>query len=170
VGEADEAVIAVNAESSIQALGDLKPGLKLAQTQDPDVRLIGMMMLEPADIESAQIVPVHVASYVLVAKHVLLGRADAGLFLKKAYEGLSAPIQRQLRVLVTSEISVMRHTLLAGPRFAGQCDALRAELLSLGQPGQDGARVLEALGVHGFEALGDEETDFMIDLMDALQR
>jgi phosphonate transport system substrate-binding protein len=170
VGEADEVVIATSAESPLRALDALQPGLRVAQTPDPDVCLIGQMMLEPADLTPAQLEPVRVASYVLVARHLVLGRADVGFFLKKAYDGLSPTVQRQLRVLVSSQISVMRHTLLAGPRMGEHAGPLRDALIALSTPGHDGSRVLEALGIHGFEALSAEETDLMIDLMDALQR
>ena len=111
-GQSDEAVVAVAAESALHELADLKPGMRIALTQDPDVRLIGMMMLEPVDLSAEAIASTQVASYVLVAKQLLTGKAEAGFFLKKAFFGLSAPTQRRLRVLVSSDISVMRHTLL----------------------------------------------------------
>ena len=170
LGTSDEALIAVAQTSTAQSLGELKPGLRVAQTRDPDVNLIGMILLEPADLGHAQVVPVSVSSYVLVAKHLLLGRADAGFFLKKAFDDLSPTTRQQLRVLVTSQISVVRHALLAGPRFAPHVQHLRDELLSMNQPGSDAARVLQALGLPGWESQEAEDTEFMIDLMDALQR
>ncbi|MBL8329887.1 MAG: phosphate/phosphite/phosphonate ABC transporter substrate-binding protein [Rubrivivax sp.] len=170
LGSSDEALIAVAQASSAHAVTDLKPGLRVAQTKDPDVNLIGMIMLEPADLGREHVVPVPVSTYVLVAKHLLLGRVDAGFFLKQAFDDLSPTTRAQLRPLVTSQISVVRHALLAGPRFAAHADQLRAELLAMSQPGSDGGRVLEALGLAGWEALEAEDTEFMIDLMEALMR
>lgn len=170
IGASDEALVAVAGDSAVTCVEDLKPGVRIAQTQDPDVNLIGMILLEPADLSKASVTPVSVSSYVLVAKHLLLGRADAGFFLKKALDDLSATTRAQLRVLVTSQISVVRHALLAGPRFKPHLDALRHELLLMHRPEADGARVLQALGIPGWEAQEAEDTEFMIDLMDALMR
>lgn len=169
-GTSDEGVVAVAAESAVTRVEDLVAGTRVAQTRDPDVNLIGMMMLEPADLTAADVVPVPVATYVLVAKHLVLGRADAGFFLKKAFDDLSPTTRQRLRVLVTSQISVVRHVLLAGPRFAPHVDALRAALLALDGPGADPHGVLPSLGLPGWEDHGTEETEFMIDLMDALVR
>jgi phosphonate transport system substrate-binding protein len=166
----DEALVAVAQGSPAQGVNDLKPGVRVAQTRDPDVNLIGMILLEPADLGREHVVTVSVSSYVLVAKHLLLGRADAGFFLKKAFDDLSPSTRQQLRVLVTSQISVLRHALMAGPRFAPYVQTLRQELLAMNQPGGDAGRVLESLGLSGWEAQEAEDTQFMIDLMDALQR
>jgi phosphonate transport system substrate-binding protein len=167
-GKEDEAVIAVAAEAPCQHVEDLQAGLRIAVTRDPDVNLIGMIMLEPADLNRDNTVTQQFSSYVLVAKALLQGRADAGFFLKQAFEDLSAPIRRQLRPLVTSQISVVRHVLLAGPRCAEFTPALRDTLLGMSAPGADGLRVLEALGLKAWEAQDQEDTEFMIDLMDTL--
>lgn len=170
VGAADEALIAVAAGSTIVRVEDLKPGSRIAQTHDPDVNLIGMIMLEPADLKAADVTVVKAGTYVLVAKNILLGRADGGFFLQKAFDDLSATTRSQLRVLVRSQISVVRHVLLAGPRFAPHAAALTNELLAMSRPGSDGLRTLESLGMTGWEAVDAEDTEFMIDLMDALMR
>lgn len=168
VGASDEGVVAVSAESPVTRVEDLRAGVRVAQTRDPDVNLIGMMMLEPADLGRDDVVPVPVSSYVLVAKHLVLGRADAGFFLQRAFDELAPSTRQRLRVLVTSRISVVRHVLLAGPRFAPHVDALRGALLALDAPGGDPHGVLPSLGLPGWEEHGTEATEFMIDLMDAL--
>lgn len=169
VGSSDEVLVAVSRESSIRHIEDLERGIRVAQTQDPDVNLMGMIMLEPADIGPSDVQTVHASSYVLVAKQLVLGRADVGFFLKKAYDDLSAPTRSGLHPLVTSQISVVRHVLLSGPRFQLQAAALREALLALPST-PEGPRVLEALGFAGWEGLDVEDTEFMIDLMDALTR
>jgi phosphonate transport system substrate-binding protein len=169
-GRPDEAVIAVPADSPVQHVEDLRPGTRVALTRDPDVNLIGMIMLEPADLKAADVVTNTVNSYVLVAKHLMLGRADCGFFLKEAFDDLSAPVRRQLRPLVTSQISVVRHVLLAGPRFASRVPQLVELLVGLDPAQSDGRRLLEALAMPGWERQDHEDTEFMIDLMDALMR
>lgn len=167
----DEAVIAVPAESEVQRVEDLRPGVRVAVTRDPDVNLIGMIMLEPADLKGENVSTQQVSSYVLVAKHLLLGKADCGFFLKEAFDDLSVPIRRQLRPLVTSQISVVRHVLLAGPRMREHMPELVRLLLGMHtNSAEGGPRVLEALGLKQWEQQEQEDTEFMIDLMDTLMR
>jgi phosphonate transport system substrate-binding protein len=167
----DEAVIAVPAESSVQHVEDLRPGTRVAVTRDPDVNLIGMIMLEPADLKRDSVVLQQANSYVLIAKQLLQGKADCGFFLKEAFDDLSSPIRRQLRPLVTSQISVVRHVLMAGPRMREHLPKLTDLLLQMHSGGADsGARALEALGLKAWEAQDQEDTEFMIDLMDTLMR
>jgi len=171
VDRPDEAVIAVPAESAVQHVEDLRPGSRVAVTRDPDVNLIGMIMLEPADLKRDSVVLQQVNSYVLVAKQLLQGKADCGFFLKEAFDDLSGPIQRQLRPLVASQISVVRHVLMAGPRMREHLPVLTDLLLKMHSGGAEtGARVLEALGLKAWEAQDQEDTEFMIDLMDTLMR
>ncbi|MDP4300979.1 phosphate/phosphite/phosphonate ABC transporter substrate-binding protein [Leptothrix discophora] len=165
----DEVVIAVPVDASAQQVEDLKPGTRLAVTSDPVVNLIGMITLASADLNASTTLTQMVGSYVLVAKLLLQGKADAGFFLSRAWHSLSPVVRRQLRPLVTSDIGDVRHVLLAGPRAAHLLAPLRELLPTMDEPGADGRAVLEALGLEGFMAQDAEATEFMIDLMDTLK-
>lgn len=167
VNISDEAIIAVATGSSIQQVEDLQSGARIAATDDPDVNLISMIMLEPADLSTQNVTIQTVDTYVLVAKQLLQGKADAGFFLKEAFTGLSRMIQQQLRILIRSEIYVIRHVLLAGPRLQERQNDL-LELLPAMSGDTRGKGVLTSLGLQGWELQGQEDTEFMIDLMDTL--
>jgi phosphonate transport system substrate-binding protein len=169
LGETDEAVIAVAADSELTQIEQFRPGLRLAHTADPDVCLLGRLLLEPAALDEGAVVWQMNRSYVLVAKQVILGKAESGLFLKRAYDGLSATIRRQLRVLVSSDIGLLKHVLLIGPRMAQHAPALRAGLVAMHEAGDEGRKVLDALSLCGWEGLSSADTDFMADLIQALQ-
>ena len=166
-GKRDEVVIVANIDSPIEKIEDLKPGVRVCETQDPDVNLIGTILLEPADLtkDSIQVLPA--ANYVLVARHLMQGKADIGFFLKEAYDDLSQIIRKNLKVLVTSQISVVRHVLLIGPQMQEYQQTLQDALVAMSQDAQ-GQGVLENLGFSGWEAQTHEDTEFMIDLMDTL--
>jgi phosphonate transport system substrate-binding protein len=165
VGKLDEAVIAVPAESPVQRVEDLRPGTRIAQTHEPDVNMIGMILLEAADLQAGNTQLVKASSYVQVVKQLISGKADCGFFLREAYDDLSGAVRRQLRELVRSEIGVIRHVLMAGPRMAEHHDTLRELLTHMHEPGNDGGRALEALGIAAFEGQTAEDVEFMIDMV-----
>lgn len=167
LGQANEVIIAVNSDSLVDKVGGLKPELKVAVTDVPDVHMIGMMMLEPADLDMSNVELVQSATNVLVAKNLLINKADAGIFLAEAYDDLSAMIRRQLRVLVRSQVSVIHHSLMVGSKLLDQREMIQSILLDMHNDDR-GQRVLKSLGFEKMEQVDDEEMEFMIDLMDTL--
>lgn len=165
--QSDETVIAVNAESAFQTVEDLAPGCRIATTDDPDVHTLGMIMLESADLDSSNTEIKQHSSYVVGAKSLLNDNADVGFFLKAAYDELSELIRSRMRVLVRSEISVVHHSLLVGPRMAEHIPAIQAALLTM-QDNEKGKGVLESMGISSWEPMDAEQTEFMIDLIDTL--
>ncbi len=166
-GETDEAIIAVNGDNPVEDVAHLSPGVKVAYTDDPDVQMMGMIMLEPADLDATNITPVISESYVLVAKHLLKGEADVGIFLAQAFDDLSSVIKKQLRVLVRSQISVIHHSLMIGPNLQHKRAEIRDLLLAMNGD-EKGQGVLKSLGFSAWDTVEDEEMEFMIDLMDTL--
>jgi phosphonate transport system substrate-binding protein len=167
VGVSDEAIVAVNADSPTHDVADLCPGTRIALTEDPDVRLIGMIMLEAGDLDSQNIQAIACDTYILVAKQLLQGNADVGIFLAEAYDDLSNMIKSRLRILVRSQISVIHHSLMIGPKLAARRSEIQGLLVDMNnnEKGQD---VLKNLGVDAWVKVDDEEMEFMIDLMDTL--
>lgn len=166
-GLADEAIVVVSASSPAQRVEDLKPGIRVVSTADPDVNMMGMIMLEPADLNPGNVQQETCASYTLVAKHLMNGSADVGILPARAFDGLSGLVRGSLRPLVRSEISVVRHMLLAGPNAASILPALREALVGMASDDK-GAPILKDLGFAGWEASSQEDVEFMIDLVDTL--
>ena len=168
-GESDEAIIAVNAENLVEDVAHLEEGIKVAFTDDPDVHMMGMIMLEPGDLDANNITAVPSDTYILVAKHLLKGEADVGIFLAEAYDDLSNMIKKQLRILVRSQISVIHHSLLIGPKLLDKRDEFQNALENMNND-EKGKGVLSSLGFESWSKVDDEEMEFMIDLMDTLTR
>lgn len=164
---ADETVIAVRAEDAVATVEDLKPGLKVATTADPDVHTMGMIMLESADLDASNVRFKELDSYVLVAKSLLNGDADVGFFLKAGFEELSELIRKRMKPLVSSQISVVHHTLVAGPRMQEHAAMLTDRLINM-EHDPKGQAVLNSMGLDGWDIMEEEETEFMIDLIDTL--
>lgn len=167
-GKSDEMVIATRAESTLQSPEDLRPGSRIALTDNKDVKLIGLRLLEPADLTESLIEWLPVDSFQAAARLTIKGEADAGFFLAEAYASLTRMTRSQLRVLVESRISDISHVLLAHPRMAGDLPRISQALLGVGSEPAD-RDVLDALGIaDGFEPMSQEDAEFMIDLMDTL--
>lgn len=166
-GVSDEAIIAVNADNKVEDVAHLSSGVKVAFTDDPDVKMMGMIMLEPGDLDASNITPIISDSYIVVAKHLLKGEADVGIFLAEAYDDLSSVIKKQLRILVHSQISVIHHSLMIGPKLLHRKGEILETLVNMSGD-EKGKGVLQSLGFEAWNKVEDEEMEFMIDLMDTL--
>lgn len=164
---ADEAIIALRNDHPAQTVEDLSPEVSIATTDDPDVNLMCSIMLEPAEIHVGDTRREIKDSYPLVAKAVIQRQVDLGFFLAEAFESLSRLTRNQMRPLVASQIQIIHHAILVGPRLVEKRELLRELLLLMTElPKGDG--VLQALGFEGWDLVDDEEMEFMIDLMDTL--
>jgi phosphonate transport system substrate-binding protein len=163
----DEAIIAVHTDNPAQQVEDLSAGVSIAATDDPDVNLICQIMLEPAELNTQNTLRVIKNTYPLVAKALIQHKVDLGFFLAEAYASLSTITRRELRPLVSSQIGVIHHSLLAGPKLHQKRDSLRDLLIGMTEDSK-GAGVLRTLGFEAWNLMDDEEMEFMIDLMDTL--
>lgn len=166
-GSSDEAVIATKAGSEIENIENLKEGTRIATTDDPDVNMMGMIMLEPADLNNENTTTTVVDSYPLVAKQLLQGNADVGFFLDESFDSLSKFVKEQLSPLIRSEIYVIRHAMLAGPKLQDKHQAIKDTLLNMTND-EKAPGVLDALGLPAWDNQEHEDTEFMIDLMETL--
>ena len=168
VGKPDVMVIAGGAQSRADTGEELKPGCKIALTDNKDVKLIGLRLLAAADLTEADIQWQVVDTYQAAARMAIKGEVDASFFLAEAFHSLSRLTKTQLKPLIESKLADITHVLLIHPRIGDGLDKLKDALVSLtGTP--DGQPVLEELGIEkGFEAMSVEDGEFMIDLMDTL--
>ncbi|MBO9514048.1 MAG: PhnD/SsuA/transferrin family substrate-binding protein [Variovorax sp.] len=164
----DEMVIATAAQSSMERLEDLRPGCRIALTDNRDVKLIGLRLLEAADLKELDVHWVQTDAYQVTARKVIAGEVEAGFFLADSYHSLSRLTHARLRPLIESAIHDISHVLIASPRMAQALGGVADALLSLGAD-EESRSVLDALGLpEGFERMTAEDAEFMVDLMDTL--
>ena len=84
LGKPDEMVIATGAQSPAHSVEDLRPGCKIALTDNKDVKLIGLRLLEPADLTEADVQWQLVDTYQAAARMAIKGEVDASFFLASA--------------------------------------------------------------------------------------
>ena len=163
----DEAIIASHIDSNIQSVDQLAAPLTIAQADSPDVNTIGMIMIEPADIDPAEIIIKDVPSYISVAKQLISGDAQIGFFLADAFNDLSRLVKKQLQPVISSQIHMIHHALLLSPNCKEHIEAVRKILLSMHQETR-GNEILKGLGIEYWEPMEQEDAEFMVDLMDTL--
>ncbi len=163
----DEAIIAVSANNPVTDIAELLSGINIAVTEDPDVHMIGMIMLEAGDLDASNIQTHFYNNHVLIAKSLIQGEADVGIFLAQAFDDLSNLTKKQLKILVRSQIGVIHHSLMIGPKLVARRAEIQALLLTMNDD-EKGKNVLNSLGFEAWDKVEDEEMEFMIDLMDTL--
>lgn len=169
VGKSDEVVIAARKGRGIEKLSGIKKGSKIAMTNNYDVKLISLRLLEPIDLTENDFEWVEAHSFQASARMLLRGEVDVAFFVASAYHALSSLTQRELNVLVESHLADIIHVILLHPRRATQITGLQNALINM-KNNPAGQLILDELDIpHGFKALTQEETEFMIDLMETLK-
>ncbi|GAA0310406.1 PhnD/SsuA/transferrin family substrate-binding protein [Psychrobacter aestuarii] len=167
IGKADEMVIATAASSALNHLEDLPNGALIAMADNRDVKLIGLRLLEAVDLTEDDLQWEITETYQAAARKVIKGEAQAGFFLSEIYHGLSRLTKMQMQVLIESDIADISHVLLIKDDFA-EANSFTDAVLSFGQD-EDGKAALAELGFEsGFEAMSEEDAEFMLDLMETL--
>ena len=164
----DEMVIAAGSASGLAKLTDLKKGMKIAITNNRDVKLIGLRLLEAANLTEADLEWVEVPSFQAAARHAIQGKADAAFFVASSFHSLSEMTKNQMAVLIESHITDITHVILMHPEQSEFLPTVRQSIINM-KDTDAGRRVLSELNMpDGFEELTEEETQCMIDLMETL--
>lgn len=167
IGKSDEMVIAAAENSDINSLDDIKAGATIAMADNHDVKLIGLRLLEAVDIEDNDLNWSVTETYQAAARQVIKGDAQAAFFLAEIFHSFSRLTKAQLSVLIESDLADISHVLLIKDGFP-DTDILMDAILNLHND-DDGKEALTELGMpQGFEAMNEEDAEFMIDLMQTL--
>ena len=167
IGKSDEMVIAAAANSDVNHLEDIHKGATVAMADNRDVKLIGLRLLEAVDIEEYDLNWDITETYQAAARKVIKGDAQAAFFLAEIFHSFSRLTKAQLSVLIESDLADISHVLLIKDDFPDAQIFIEA-ILDL-HSDDDGKEALTELGMpEGFEAMSEEDAEFMIDLMQTL--
>lgn len=166
-GHPDEMLVVTSSSGTLHAIPELRPGTRLACSDDPCVNTVGRILLEPANLDANNTVEHRRETYIQVAREILRGEADIGFLPVEAFEALSGIVKRDLRVLVTSQLHVIHHVFLIGPALQPRADEITSLLVSMHETDR-GRGILEALGARSWQAVQQEDVEFMIDIISTL--
>lgn len=169
INKSDEMVIVSSANSPIKKLDDVKPEMSVLYTENIDVKMVGLRLLEAADIEESDLKWIKVETYQKVARELILNHADIGFFMASAYHSLTKITTNQLHLLIESRINDLSHLLLLHSRQAEKKDVIQNAFINIKETA-DGKSLLADLGLNdGFDVLLQEEAEFLIDLIETLR-
>lgn len=165
----DEMVIASYTDAPYQHSDDLKVGCKILVTENQDIQLLGLRLLESAAIGRSDIEWIQVDSYQEAARRLIAKEADAAFFLLNAYQNFRPNTLKGMKVLMESHINDLSHVVLLNPKYADLHPALLTAFAHMvNEP--DGRLVLQDLNIpKGFSELSEEDAEFMIDLIETLR-
>ncbi|MCW5663856.1 MAG: PhnD/SsuA/transferrin family substrate-binding protein [Piscinibacter sp.] len=166
----DEMYVACAAESRARTIRDLRPGCRIALTADRCVEIVGLRLLEPANLDNSNSTRIRVDTPALAAELVLSGGAEVAFFAAESHGALPLPTRRQLRLLVKSEIGDLTHLLLGHARQSEHLAEIRQAFVGPSDLDAQTASAMRVLGLElGFSALSYGETEDMLDLVEALR-
>lgn len=167
-GRPDEMIIAGHAEGPYDHSDDLKSGCKILVTENYDVQLLGLRLLESAAIGREDINWIHVDTYQEAARRLIEKEADAAFFLADAYRNFRPNTLKQMKLLMESRINDLSHVILLNPKHADLHPMLQTAFVHMvNEP--VGKMILEDLNMpEGFSELTEEDAEFMIDLIETL--
>ncbi len=145
---------------------------KIAVTENNDLRMLGLILLEPAGVQKSDVTFLTAPNHILAIKKLLSGEVDLAFIPSTTFKGLSPAIAKDLRALVAttaSDMETVSHCFLISPRLIDKIDALKCHFLQMDKT-PAGQMMLEDIGVRAWEVLDDpDEINYMIDLVIALQ-
>ncbi len=151
---------------------DLVKGTKVAAATSADLRTLGTILLEPANLTRDDITFTDTSNHILAVKELLAGNTDIAMLPTKVFTGLSKIIASQLEVLVATEakdIETVAHCFVVAPEHAELAAKIK-EILRTMHEDPVAKNTLEDIDIQSWHILDDEEEiTFMIDLIYTLQ-
>lgn len=168
IGQSDEVIIVAPADSPISHSDQLPTQCKILVTDNYDIRLIGLRLLESAGLTKDTVNWLNADTYQEVARRLINHEADAAFFLASTFHHFSPTTLHNLKILMESRINDLSHVVLLHPDFADFQSLFRQTFINMGSH-KAGQMALDDLALsQGFELLSEEDAEFMIDLIETL--
>ena len=151
----DDVVLFAGADSPVNALSDIKPGMKATCPGNLGVKTVAQFMNKKFNLGVTFETSENLQQAI---QKVIRGQADFGLYLHQTFDDLSNLAKSQLKVLDKTDLTelgygVIRRVLLMNPKDADKVELTTKVVLGFkGAP--DAGEMLEKLRVkEGFEAI-----------------
>ncbi|OYQ74519.1 MULTISPECIES: PhnD/SsuA/transferrin family substrate-binding protein [Wohlfahrtiimonas] len=167
-----EVTVVAKVGGAITAVVDIPKGVNVAAADNADLRMLGAILLEPANLTKDDFTFVDVSNHILAIKALLSGKADIAMIPTKIFNGLSKTIANDLNPLVSTQardIESVAHCFVLSPQMAEFAEPIKQVLKEMKNL-PNGQSILDDIGVTDWKILENkDEIAFMIDLIYALQ-
>lgn len=169
VRHADEVVIFSRSGNHMQCIQDLRPNMTFAAICNRGAEMIGLRLLEAANLTKNALRWHSVDYFQAVLRMVRDGEAQAGLILADNFEGLHPTMRTNFHVLVKSALEDISHLFLV----RGDDTDLHTRLLNILLKGKRQIRYYvifrEINCPHGFVPMTEEDGLFLADVLETLK-
>ncbi len=167
-----EIVVLCRNDATYQHIEDMEGRQnRIACADSPEVKHLGLILLEAANVNDEELVLSSTQSHLLAAKQLMNAEVDLAFVPTDIYEGWSATLRNSMRPLVQTmkdDVEGLSHVLLLSPQYQHLVAGLKSELNLINGSGQQ--RLLQDINIHKWHVLEDNaDIDYLIDLVDTLQ-
>jgi ABC-type phosphate/phosphonate transport system substrate-binding protein len=168
LGQYDEALIAVRADSNLFDVEQIKSKMYLSVSIDPMVRLHGRILLQPAHVDESNLICRHHLSPKSLVADLHGNKMDACLISSKQFDCLPAEQRTDLRILCRSQAYLFSHIWMLNAQHADQYSVLR-QAFKLMRSDKRGAAILKKLSVQDWMNVESKEMEKMIGLLETFR-
>jgi phosphonate transport system substrate-binding protein len=162
----DEVYLCTAAANAIETVADLPERIRIASAHPGTlIHMVGLFLLDKAEIDRARLEFVFTGSYQGVLKAVLQKQADIGFLFDEIYAGASGLIRDRLRIIDKSDDAFAFHAFCIGPRLLALQERLTEVLCRMDEEPR-GQMLLQDIGFTGFTPVTEDEVACLTMLAD----
>ncbi|MDR3520129.1 MAG: phosphate/phosphite/phosphonate ABC transporter substrate-binding protein [Acidocella sp.] len=162
----DEVYLCTTAANAIETVADLPERIRIASAHPGTlIHMVGLFLLDKAEIDRARLEFVFTGSYQGVLKAVLQKQADIGFLFDEIYAGASSLIRDRLRIIDKSDDAFAFHAFCIGPRLLPLQVRLTEVLCRMDEEPR-GQMLLQDIGFTGFTPVNEDEVACLTMLAD----
>ncbi len=168
LGQYDEAVVVVRADSTLLDIQDLNPKMYLSISVEPVNRLLGRVLLQPANINEDDMVCRYHRTHMSVVRDLCLDKTDVGVIAARNFDQLPSEIKKQLRILVRTQAYLFSSVWMLSPNYTDQYPAL-ARVFKRMHRNRKGSSILKKFNAKSWLHMEQIKAEEMADLLKMLR-
>lgn len=168
LGQYDEALVVVQSDSTILDIQDLKPKMYLSISVEPTNRLLGRLLLQPADINEDDMVCRYHRTQKSVIRDLILDKTDVGVMSTSNFDRLQPKIKEKLRILVRSQAYLFSSLWMLSPNSTEQYPVL-ARTFKRMHRNRVGSKILQTFNTQSWLHVELIKAEEMADLLNMLR-
>ncbi len=168
LGQYDEAAVVVRADSSILDIQDLDSQMYLSISVEPVNRILGRLLLQPADMDEDEMVCRYHRTHRLVVRDLLLDKTDVGVIAASNFDQLKPEIKTRLRILVRTQVYLFSSLWMLSPEHIEQYPALAGAFNRMHKY-KKGNRILKKFNTKSWLNVEQIKAEEMADLLHMLK-